>query len=87
MEDHNDPLSRADFDPVEYINFQFPDEASLSNLDTFVVGVSSKISIVESEISQTVQLHILVAASDFALRIIGAVTDPGSVGEAEQHSQ
>lgn len=59
MDDSVDPLSRADFDPVEYINAQFPDEASLSNLDTFVVAVSSKIAIVESEISQTVQLHSL----------------------------
>ena len=59
MADHDDPLSRADFDPVAYINQQFPDEASLSNLDTFVVAVSSKMAIVESEISQTVQLHSL----------------------------
>lgn len=59
MVDHSDPLSRVDFDPVAYINQHFPDENSLSNLDTFVVAVSSKIAIVDSEISQTVQLHSL----------------------------
>ena len=54
MVDHNDPLSRVDFDPVAYINQHFPDENSLSNLDTFVVAESSRIAIVDSEISKTV---------------------------------
>ena len=52
----SDPLNSADFDPVAFINDQFPNEDSLTNLDNYVVSIASQINIVEKEISQTV-LH------------------------------
>ncbi len=55
----DDPLMKADFDPVSYINRSFPDESSLQDLDTFVLSISSQISIIEKEISSTVQVQSL----------------------------
>ena len=55
----SDPLNSADFDPVAFINDQFPNEDSLTNLDNYVVSIASQINIVEKEISQTVQMHSL----------------------------
>lgn len=51
----DDPLDSSDFDPVEFINQSFPDEASLDDLDTFVVGIGSQISTLDEEISRAVQ--------------------------------
>jgi hypothetical protein len=51
----SDPLDDDDFDPIEYINRHFPSEASLVELDTFMVGISSKISGLDDEISRAVQ--------------------------------
>ena len=45
----------ADFDPVAFINQKFPTEASLEDLDTFVVGINSQISALDEEISKAVQ--------------------------------
>jgi hypothetical protein len=53
MED--DPLDRSDFDPVKYINERFPTEESLENLDTYMVGLDSKITALDEEISKSVQ--------------------------------
>ncbi len=55
----SDPLNSADFDPVAFINDQFPSEESLTNLDSYVVSIASQINIVEKEISNTVQMHSL----------------------------
>mmetsp|Transcript_19731 Transcript_19731/g.36737 ORF Transcript_19731/g.36737 Transcript_19731/m.36737 type:complete len:838 (-) Transcript_19731:225-2738(-) len=51
----SDPLDSDDFDPIDFINRHFPSEASLVELDTFMVGISSKISGLDDEISRAVQ--------------------------------
>ena len=51
----SDPLDRDDFDPIDYINKHFPSEASLVELDTFMLGITSKISGLDDEISRAVQ--------------------------------
>lgn len=53
--DLEDPLDSADFDAVQFINTNFPTEASLSSLDTFVLGIGSQISVLDEEISRAVQ--------------------------------
>ena len=50
-----DPLDSPDFDPIAYINQNFPTESSLDGLDTFVVGITSQISTLDEEISRAVQ--------------------------------
>jgi hypothetical protein len=55
-----DPLDRNDFDPVAYINEYFPTEESLDTLDTYMVGLNSKIGALEEEISKSVQTQSLV---------------------------
>ena len=50
-----DPLDRDDFDPIDYINNNFPNESSLDELDTYVVGLNSKIIALDEEISRSVQ--------------------------------
>lgn len=49
-----DPLDRADFDAVAYINQQFPTESSLKRLDPFVSRVNSNIAHLDDEISRAV---------------------------------
>lgn len=48
-------LDSPNFDPVAYINNKFPTESSLDELDPFVVGIGSKISALDDEISRAVQ--------------------------------
>ena len=55
----NDPLELSNFDPVLFINDAFPDEDSLQNLDSFTTGMSSQITVLEEEISRTVQTQSL----------------------------
>ena len=51
----DDPLDKNDFDPIAYINEHFPTENSLDDLDTYMVGLNSKIGALEEEISKSVQ--------------------------------
>jgi len=55
MEILKDPLDSPSFDPVDFINSRFSTEASLEDLDTFTLNISSQISALDDEISQTVQ--------------------------------
>ena len=50
-----DPLDKANFDAIAYINERFPTEESLSELDTYLVAVRSQIAALDEEISATVQ--------------------------------
>lgn len=50
-----DPLDSEGFDPVDYINQNFPSESSLAELDTFSAGVRSRIAGLDEEISRAVQ--------------------------------
>ena len=50
-----DPLDSNDFDAVSFINQKFPNEASLNDLETFMVAIGSQISALDEEISLTVQ--------------------------------
>ena len=47
----DDPLDQEDFDPVAYINQQFPDEASLARVDTFLANLDQQIQDVSQDIS------------------------------------
>jgi len=49
-----DPLDSPQFDPIAYINQNFPTESSLDGLDTFIVGITSQISTLDEEISRAV---------------------------------
>ncbi len=51
----DDPLDSSDFNPVDYINEHFPTEGSLEHLDTYILGLNSKIGALEEEISKSVQ--------------------------------
>lgn len=62
-----DPLDNDDFDPIEYINKHFPTESSLDNLDTYMVGLNSKIGALEEEISKSV--HAQSAAGQQATKV------------------
>jgi hypothetical protein len=52
-----DLLDRSDFNPVDYINEYFPTESSLDILDTYLVGLNSKIATLDEEISKSVQVQ------------------------------
>lgn len=45
-------LDVADFDPIEYINRQFPTEASLEGLDAFLSKTDQEIKYLNSSISE-----------------------------------
>jgi len=49
-----DPLDAKDFNPVDYINKQFPNEASLKGLDTFVTRLKSQ----QRQIDEDIKLAI-----------------------------
>jgi hypothetical protein len=53
----DDPLDSADFDPIEYINNLFPDEASLGEgrLDDFVTGLRRRITDTQDQITKDVR--------------------------------
>lgn len=53
----DDPLDAVDFDPVQYINGVFPDEASLENgkLDTFIVSLRRQVSSLSEGLTKDVR--------------------------------
>eukprot|EP00752_Nemacystus_decipiens_P002803 g2616.t1 len=51
----DDPLNAPEFDPVAYLNHQFPSERSLDRLDPFMANTAQQISDLDEEISRTVQ--------------------------------
>jgi serine/threonine protein kinase len=50
-----DPLDDNNFDVISFINSRFPTENSLNELDTYVIGIGSQISVLVDEISKAVQ--------------------------------
>lgn len=48
-------MASENFDVIAFINHKFPNEASLNELDSYVVDVGSKIVILEDELSKAVQ--------------------------------
>lgn len=53
----DDPLDAVNFDPVDYLNHQFPTERSLDRLEPFVINVAVQISELDEDISKTVQVQ------------------------------
>lgn len=55
----SDPLDSAEFDPIAFINSQFPDEASLvgGKLDTFLAQQNRKVAQLQSSITRDVRQH------------------------------
>lgn len=51
----DDPLDTSEFDPVEYLNHQFPTERSLDRLEPFMTSITVQIVELDEEISKTVQ--------------------------------
>ena len=66
-----DALMKEDFDSVAYLNTVFPDEASLFGLDTFLLGVSTQMGVLEEEISHSVQAQSL-AGQEASVQITSA---------------
>jgi chromosome segregation ATPase len=50
-----DPLDIIDFDPVQFINNKYPTEASLEDLDSFVLSIGKQINALDGDISKAVQ--------------------------------
>nr|CAG4650778.1 EOG090X024P [Simocephalus serrulatus]SVE94101.1 EOG090X024P [Simocephalus serrulatus] len=50
-----DPLDRADFNPVDYINNLFPTEQSLSNIEEVITDFQGKIRHLDSEIKSCIR--------------------------------
>ena len=50
-----DPLDDNNFDVISFINSRFPSENSLNELDTYIIGIGSQISVLVEEISKAVQ--------------------------------
>jgi vacuolar protein sorting-associated protein 53 len=50
-----DPLDKADFNPVDYINSLFPTEQSLSNIEDVIGNFHSKIRLLDSEIQTCIR--------------------------------
>ncbi len=73
-----DPLSKPDFDPVTFINSAFPDEASLSGLDTFLLGISTQMKVLEDEISHAVQMQS-ISGQQASIQILAAHEDIGQL--------
>ena len=63
-----DPLDKANFDAIAYINERFPTEESLKEVDTYLVAVRSQIAALDEEISATVQAQS--SAGELATREI-----------------
>ncbi|TFJ84963.1 hypothetical protein NSK_003991 [Nannochloropsis salina CCMP1776] len=52
----SDPLDRADFDPVDYINTKFPSEQiALEALDPFIGQITEEIGALDTDISQAIE--------------------------------
>eukprot|EP00501_MAST-03F_sp_TOSAG23-6_P000857 GSMAST32.ASY1.ANO1.893.1 assembled CDS len=51
----DDPLDCADFDPIAYLNTQFPDEVSLSRIDQFSVDLNDRIQNLDEEIFEAIR--------------------------------
>ncbi|GAM17722.1 hypothetical protein SAMD00019534_008970 [Acytostelium subglobosum LB1] len=52
-----DPIDRYDFNPVKYINENFPTEQNLNHLDTFMARLRQKIAKIDEEIIQEIRLQ------------------------------
>lgn len=64
-----DPLDIVDFDPIQFINNKFPTEASLDDLDTYVVNIEKQINTLDDDISKAVQSQSIAgqqASTDIA---------------------
>ena len=46
----DDPLDAASFDPIAFVNANFPNERSLSRMDTFLAQTERKIAQLDDEI-------------------------------------
>eukprot|EP00051_Salpingoeca_urceolata_P027977 m.484296 g.484296 ORF g.484296 m.484296 type:complete len:850 (+) comp23287_c0_seq1:244-2793(+) len=58
----DDPLDDPDFDPVKYINTTFPNEQSLTSLDTFMTRLKGKIRHIDSDIQTSVRAQAKAGA-------------------------
>ncbi|EFX86362.1 hypothetical protein DAPPUDRAFT_313250 [Daphnia pulex] len=61
-----DPLDRADFNPVDYINNLFPTEQSLSNIEEVISDFQGKIHHLDSEIKSCIRSQSGVSADGAA---------------------
>ena len=53
-------FDQEDFDPIDYINKQFPDENSLVNLDSEIDKVKEEIAKLDREILDDIHEHALL---------------------------
>lgn len=59
MEDKQD-FDSKDFDVISYINYKFPNEQSLINLDTEITKLKSELGTLNSELISAIHDHALV---------------------------
>lgn len=63
MAEPDDPVDRPDFNPVAFINEQFPTEAAMKRFEPFVARVNSNIAQLDREISRAVEAQAAVCIS------------------------
>lgn len=59
--EEDDPLDAEHFNPADYINRQFPNEASLSGLDAFVEKLKEQQRTVDEDIRHAIRARRLAA--------------------------
>nr|SVE79980.1 EOG090X024P [Daphnia magna] len=62
----HDPLDRADFNPIDYINNLFPTEQSLSNIEEVISDFQGKIHSLDSDIKSCIRSQSGVSADGAA---------------------
>jgi len=91
----DDPLDKADFNPIEYINNLFPTEQSLSNIEEVISSFQGKIRHLDSEIKTCIRSQSGVsqdgaAALDEAQRAISQlfvrIKDIRAKAEKSEHT-
>jgi len=60
MENFLQESTTDDFDPIRYINDNFPDEASLAGLDTHIQQLEDDLNGINNDIVQSIQEHALL---------------------------
>ena len=60
MENFLSEYNTDDFDPISYINDNFPDESSLAGLDSHIQQLEDDLSSVDKEIMVAIQDHALL---------------------------
>eukprot|EP00055_Hartaetosiga_balthica_P000960 m.137889 g.137889 ORF g.137889 m.137889 type:complete len:853 (-) comp12605_c0_seq1:139-2697(-) len=64
----DDPLDDPEFDPLEYINELFPNEQSLSSLDSTIMKMKKKIRVLDEDLQRSVRSQTQSSSNEHALK-------------------